>query len=381
MSESKIISALPEYVSWYLISFIPIYLPFNEKTLLVNGWRRFDFEYHTTAKKEILEMKVPNGVIILVRDYLIFLNLVKLYPHLNFEFEKQSGHRDLEKICGLPWDELVTKKRIEIQCKTNDLLEQECKDDTWVLPSEIGELRRLRQFGIVESTCIGYPASMKNLRSLKELWNVENYYRNDLPECIGGMSRLEKLTWEVNYEVSDDIVKCKFLRELYLYCDGKTYIPDLSKLKMLEVLTINNMKWWNRTIPSWICKCVNLKELVLQDGNAEILPRNLSKLTLDFLSLSGNKIEVIPEWFFLTQASHINLANNEIEVIPDNFLRLDECVDYVTIYGNPLRVIPERIDLLRKRVCFWLNDEDGNNSTHLCTQDIEMLEGTGGYGF
>jgi len=115
--------------------------------------------------------------------------------------------------------------------------------------------------------------------------------------------------------------------------------------------------------------------LSIENGNIRYMRNNLLNLQLSYFSVQGNNIEKLPEWFGYLQAGHINIANNEIEILPNSFRNLDYYVNYVSLYGNPLRVLPKGIEKLKKRVHFWLRDPDGKHYTSLHQSDINMLEG------
>ena len=375
---------LPPEIIRHIIDFTGIYVKFSVQFALY-GWTRFDFPLHTNPDKKIMELQLPKGVIILVRDYLQVFDLNKMYPHLRFQFEKQDEHKDMENLCDMViWEKLVRTTSIEINGKTRQntkLITNNIKTsdpvDSWVLPWVIGQCRFLKSFGITESTCIRWPRNIAKLKQLRIIYNYDNDYDNDLDDWVGELTRLEELSWQLGNKLSYNINKCKFLNTCIFYNINTTDIPDLSTLPFLELLTLDNIHTCNDGwIPSWIGECKHLKSLSIENGNITKIPYNLINLDLEYISLQGNRIEELPSWFSYIRANHINIANNEIEVIPNSFVQLDYCVNYVSLFGNPLRILPKNMEKLKKRIHFWIrNPVNGELCVNLCQQDINMLEG------
>lgn len=378
------LNVLPNYFPYELNKIIMDltgeYLPFSCETAK-KGWVRFDFPFHNKPIQKITNLKLPDGIVLLVRDYLQLYNLRILYPHLKFDFEKQKEHFQMENLCKKPWEVLVKSKIIQINGATREnsnLGKEKIKgepEDSWELPWVIGQCRRLSVFGVTESTCIKWPKNMAKLKNLREIYSVDNDYALDLGDWVGKIPKLQKISWEVNRKISREIKKCRFLTECHFYHVGKSYIPNLSKSRFLEVLSINEIENDDEYIPKWVGSCKSLKELIIENGNIKYLRDSLTNLELDYFSLQGNKIQELPKWFNYIRAGHINIANNEIEELPRSFVNLDYCVNYVSLFGNPLRVLPKGIEKLKKQVHFWIRDPDGKTYNSLCQQDIDMLEG------
>ena len=377
------IKKVPEEIERLLMDWTGDFLQFSP-TLAQSGWIRFDFPLHDTPNTKITNLSLPNGVTLLVRDYLQVFQLKKMYPHLKFEFEKQPEHFVLERLCGLKWEDLVSKKSIHINGKTAEDINNQLKpvgrpfilkDETWRLPWVVGQLRNLKSFGITESTCVHWPKNMAHLKNLTELYNTDNDFSHDLDDWIGELPKLQKLTWQCCKKISSHLKRCKRLTELYLDEIHDCKIPNLSHLKWLEVLSIDKPTPKDGKIPYWIGDCKNLKELCIQHGTIKELNKNLINLDLDYFSVQDNKIEELPNWINYISAGHINISNNEIEELPKSFINLDYNVNYVSIFGNPIRVLPVGIEQLKNRVQIWHHSHDGITHNSLCRQDIELLDG------
>ena len=116
-----------------------------------------------------------------------------------------------------------------------------------------------------------------------------------MEDWIGELPRLEKLTWEVSRKISNQITKCKFLTECHLYHIEKARIPDLSKQKFLEVLSLQNIKDKNEYIPKWIGSCKSLKELVIEYGNIKYLRDVINQIKNNRLN-KFNKDDIRPQY-------------------------------------------------------------------------------------
>lgn len=377
----RIYNITEDHVRWIIMDFQGSFMPFSLETYKA-GWRRFRFTNYKKKDTRLVNLVVPGGVTFITDDYNVCNTLTVLYPHINFKFEKQNGHKQLEKLCGKPWDRLIKSKKVHINGATavNSGIESYGKSPlNWALPSEIGQLTQLKEFGITESTCVKIPKSIRNLKSLREIWFVDNDYGVELGDFVGNMKRLEKISWETDCDVSDSITKCKFLREFYLQCCESTEIPDLSSLFSLEVLYIQNARFYANTLPDWICGCTNLRELVIKDSQLEKLSKQLIFMELDFLDISCNNIEKFPEWFYMVNSAHIDVSGNELEEIPESFMRLGDSVKTLTIHTNPLRIVPRDIHRLCRNVQIVIRSHDSYDRMCLCEQDRNIIENI--YGF
>ena len=377
------IKKVPDEVNRLIMDWTGDFMTFSPN-LAKAGWVRFDFPLHNNPITKITNLSLPAGVILLVRDYLQVSQLKNMYPHLNFEFEKQPEHVVLERLCGLKWEELINKRSIHINGKTSEDIHDPLKSEgrpfistnvSWRLPWVVGQLRKLKSFGITESTCVHWPKNMAKLTNLVELYNADNDFAHDLEDWVGELSKLQKLTWQCCNKISKELKKCKRLTELYLDETSNCKIPNLSHLRWLEVLSIDRPTPKDGKIPYWIGECKNLKELCIQHGTIKELNKNLINLELDYFSVQDNEIEELPGWINYINASHINISNNQIEELPKSFINLDYNVNYVSIFGNPLRVLPVGIEKLRNRIQIWHHSHDGTTHNSLCQQDIDLLDG------
>uniref|UniRef100_A0A6C0LT13 Leucine-rich repeat domain-containing protein n=1 Tax=viral metagenome TaxID=1070528 RepID=A0A6C0LT13_9ZZZZ len=358
---------IPDEMNREIMEYIGDYFPFSV-SMMKSGWTRFDFNSAAYEKLRNVREIIPRGVIFKVRDFQKCRDLSITFSDLKFQFEKQPGHRDLERLTGCSWDKLNQMKTVVINGMTNEGLEQPLtnkQSNGWVLPHEIGQLRHLLRFGISESSCVNVPDSIGYMTKLKELWFVDNDCPVHLPVSISNLKQLKKLSWEIDDEyVHSSICKCKKLTELHLYNMGMCELPDLSNIPFLEVLMLTGTEWEKGIPPKWIRKCTELKELCLIEGNMSVLPAFIEKLNLDYLSVRDNFLEFLPKWIFNIHSAHIDVSNNDIEELPATIRLLNPHVNFFNISGNPLRTVPAGIEMAIKSCIFIIGDH-----TNLCEQD------------
>lgn len=358
---------VPDEINRRIMEYIGDYFPFSV-SMMKSGWTRFDFNPASYEKLRNVREIIPRGVIFKVRDLQKCIDLSNVFSDLKFQFEKQPGHRDLERLTGFSWDELNKMKTVVINGMTNEGLEQQPTNkqtNGWVLPNEIGQLRHLFKFGISESSCVNVPDSIGYMTKLKELWFIDNDSPVHLPVSISNLKQLKKLSWDIDDEYIDSsICKCKKLKELYLYNMGMCELPDLSNIPFLEVLELMGAEWDKGIPPKWIRKCTELKELCLIEGNMSLLPEFIENLNLEYLSVRDNYLEFLPRWIFNIQSTHVDISNNDIEELPTTIRLLNPAVNIFNVSGNPLRKVPVGIEMAIKSCIFIIGDD-----TNLCEQD------------
>jgi Leucine-rich repeat (LRR) protein len=366
-----ILNNIPEDIRQYIIELTGIFLPWSKESYL-KGWRRFDF---ILSLKKDIHFKARQNIYI--RNKKQLKKLTKIYPNLKLHFEKTYDHMDMEIITGLSWDELLKKSNLEINGfepdKKDYILNQKTPNGRWKIPHVIGQLTQLQKLGITECTCDFLPKSLGKLRNLKEFWWIDNDYDVEIPKTIECLKKLEKISCETKGVIPYGITRLPFLSELYLYGENID-LYDLSDMKSLEVLLIHKCKFLNNTIPSWIGKLKNIKEIIIEHSNIEKIDRQILDLNLDYLCLKNNQIQELPSWFYKIKSTHISLVNNEIEELPNVPMSpfYTSHINFLEIYNNPLRIIRD-LHIVQQFTNIIIGDDDEFGSTSLCEQDKQYI--------
>jgi Leucine-rich repeat (LRR) protein len=334
--------------------FIPTFLPWSIASWDA-GFRRFKF-YNMPSNLTLC------GPPIIVNDSKIRDKLNKLSPGLIFPvvFEKNSGHKSLEKMTGFDWEDLLKRRTIHING-----VEENYSHGKLSISSEIGQLTQLKHLRITDCDICGrIPAKIGMLTNLVEFSYCDNEIPMIIPKQIKYLTNLRRLTIET-VVVPVEISELKALEELRIYGDYKlSHVPELI-LPNLELLSITNTVI-RGCIPTWISKLPQLTTLDLQRNEFDSVCKISQQLEL--LNLNGNRFEELHAdfgWWF--NVRELDISENMIEELPESFMFLSG-MRLCKLGGNPLRVIPRQM-IIHERSCYF----EGEELTNLSIQDQTFL--------
>ncbi|XP_077983172.1 malignant fibrous histiocytoma-amplified sequence 1 homolog [Glandiceps talaboti] len=138
------------------------------------------------------------------------------------------------------------------------------------------------------------------------------------------------------------------------YQNLDTFPTDLSRLNGVQVLYLTGNKL--RTIPKWIDKLDELRELHLDDNLFEEFPSNVCELkNLQQLTLNSNKLNSLPkELVKLEHLKILSLAWNEFSHFPGDLLNLHN-LEVLFLGDNFIESIPLNIGAMVKLEELWIN--------------------------
>jgi Leucine-rich repeat (LRR) protein len=316
------------------------------------GFRRFNF--NTLPSNLTL-----CGPSIIVNDLTIRDELNKLSPLLLFPvvFEKNIGHKTLERIFGEYWEDLTKEKSI--------FLYNYDEGHRISIPPEIGQLKKLKTLSFSDCNINPQlPPKIGMLTNLVEFRYVGNERPMIIPKQIKYLTKLKKLTVETEC-IPDEISELKALVMLTITGNFKlSHIPELilPNLKELEI----RFTLLRGCVPAWISRLPQLVYLDLAHNEFDSIC-NISH-ELDYLNISNNRFEELPlyfgEWF---SVRCLDISNNMIEELPASFGWLNTMI-MCSLGDNPLRVIPQQMLMFKERCNF-----SGVENTDLSEQDKRFL--------
>ena len=151
---------------------------------------------------------------------------------------------------------------------------------------------------------------------------LNNKHLSEIPECIGNLDKLEKLTLRSNQLTS--------LPES---------IGNLHRLRVLE-LNLNNLS----TLPKSFGNLISLKELFLNSNELTSLPKSIGNLkNLEEFIINNNELSSLPESIGnLRNLKEINLEKNQLAALPESIGNLSN-LDRLDMSKNQLTNIPQSV--------------------------------------
>jgi len=196
-----------------------------------------------------------------------------------------------------------------------------------------------------------------NVKQLKSLEFTGAYPISKLPDCIGNLTKLEKLHLEYNYITSlpKSIGNLKKLKELVIMFNRLSkFSNDICKLTKLEVLNLESNLI--PKIPSCIENLTKLKELYMAENSIESFRSGITNLTnLRVIDLGYNEIPKIPsEISNLKNLKKLSLSSNKISTIPEGIGKLKNLVE-LNLSQNEITTIPKFLGNLKKLKYLYLD--------------------------
>ncbi|MCB9113213.1 MAG: leucine-rich repeat domain-containing protein [Anaerolineales bacterium] len=232
------------------------------------------------------------------------------------------------------------------------------------------------------------------LRSGATELNLSNMRLSELPESLGELTHLQRLTLHHNnltllpeslakltqlqyLNLSKNLLKilptwfCTFtqLQELDLYGGFLRELPDIiqhiPQLRKLEISS-NQLK----SLPSWLGNMTQLQVLYLSYNTLEVLPDSLGQLTqLTELNLSYNQLTALPDSLGqLTQLTKLDIANNKLKSLPNSLGQLAQ-LQTLHISNNQLTALPETLGQLLQ----LQKTSFGNNNLAILPKSLGQL--------
>jgi Leucine-rich repeat (LRR) protein len=239
------------------------------------------------------------------------------------------------------------------------------------LPESIGGLTALQGLSVTENELTTLPDSIGQLPALLMLSFNNNPNLAVLPNWIGRLAKLKKLTQASLNELSlknlhqtaidDYVMKDDFIERItYFLNDPDKSDLDLSQLYLNELpdifmhssfkerlVNLNLTENRLTTLPNSIGGLAALKTLNLNDNKLTMLPECISELTqLHSLDLWGNGLNALPESMnTLTSLERLNLGYNYLTALPESIGELT-ALHYLDLSENQLTILPESMDRL-----------------------------------
>lgn len=178
------------------------------------------------------------------------------------------------------------------------------------IPSEISCLTKLKQMYVRNNVISTVHQNITTLTNLQTL-NMTNNCISELPYNIGSLINLTHLNLEHNWlsKLPSSCGSLINLKYLHLGNNYITYLTDISNLKKLKFLTLDNNKLSN--IP------------------------NLESDELTILRINNNMLKYIPSTRRLVNLESFDCHNNMLNMLPEDILLLHN-LKRVTVYDNKL---------------------------------------------
>ena len=236
------------------------------------------------------------------------------------------------------------------------------------LPSEIGNLVRLKFLSLGVTGIKSLPSSFGRLQNLRELL-IYSSRLNRLPDSIGNLTSLEKLKVDAGIKsLPPSIGKLQNLRELILpgkhndkrdEVEGVVHCYAIGNLASLTKLVLNGAK----SLPPF-GRLKNLKELELRYSYLTSLPDDIGEMvSLTKLNLCYTKINVLPasigrlqnikELYLdygdrgLDDCYRKKYSNAFLETLPSPVLRLQGIEKLSLVCKDDISSLPEKLATLK----------------------------------
>jgi internalin A len=238
------------------------------------------------------------------------------------------------------------------------------------LPSEIGQLTKLKSLKLQGNSLIQLPDSIGELYNLTHLEIIGNQL-DSLPESIGKLVNLTSLDIRSNKikNLPHTICSLSSLVTLWLWENQLSELPeDFGNLRQLKSLNLGNNNI--QKLPDSIVKLSNLADLDLNSNNLQELPELIGNLSsLVKLDLRSNKLQKIPRSVGnLINLTNLNLRSNSLQELPESISLLRN-VSQLILRDNQLSYLPEKIGYMVSLVCLDCN----NNKLEEIPQSIGNL--------
>ena len=209
------------------------------------------------------------------------------------------------------------------------------------LPNEIVSLSRLRFLELSDSEVTELPEEFGRLVSLRVVILHRNQLKK-LPDSFGEMSRLEIAEIDFNQieQLPEDLSGLTNLRVLGLGDSELSALPQsIGELTAMEELYLGANQLTE--LPDEIGNLERLETFQITRNQVRALPSTIGLLSnLRHLAVESNQLtEIPPEVGKMTELIEFSVSNNQLRSLPKELLNLPN-LEVVRIHDNPL---PERL--------------------------------------
>jgi len=227
------------------------------------------------------------------------------------------------------------------------------------IPDWVGNLENLEFLNIYDDAIETVPASISNLKNLRELW-LRGYYITSIPDEIGERLPLHtlKLWCPKLKKLPESLAHLKKMSSFGFYCCNVPELPDFicdwTELTQMEIIMdvvendpLKPPRTAMKNIPRNIGNLKNLKHLEFRKTSITQIPDFLADCPLEDLIIAGN-FKTIPETFGkLSKLEKLRLYSPELETLPDLFRGLSS-LKVLSIKSDKLSALPQSFCELRK---------------------------------
>ncbi|KAG3011399.1 hypothetical protein PC128_g4631 [Phytophthora cactorum] len=221
----------------------------------------------------------------------------------------------------------------ELNLKCNDISE---------LPKEIDALVALQVLILSKNKIAVLPDSLTKLTKLRVL-EVASNQLIALPECLGKLESLEVLRANRNEiaKLPDSIGFCMKLQILNMYNNALTELgKPVSILPALVELNVSNNQLTK--LPNELLRWKNLRRLLLQVNNLELLPALDTLCNLEVLQLQQNELKLLPSMKNLVHLVKLDANSNSITQLPAQVAQMS-ALTHVNLRRNKFEEIPPQL--------------------------------------
>lgn len=210
------------------------------------------------------------------------------------------------------------------------------------IPTVIGQLTKLEDLNLSDNQLVGQiPNQIKELKNLRILNLSRNFLYGALPSALFQLDSLRELKLSHNNLGGGipNVSKLKYLQELLLNNNEfENLNSGFDSLKYLVHLDLSYNKIWDY-IPEELSKCTNLNFLAINNNNfTGIIPEGFKKLELTYLWLHNNQLrgglENLPNNI---QRENFSIYSNRFDFadLPRSSIAINEDYSPQDSIGNP----------------------------------------------
>ncbi|MEM9216810.1 MAG: COR domain-containing protein [Cyanobacteria bacterium P01_F01_bin.150] len=278
------------------------------------------------------------------------------------KFDEKNRRSLGNKLIKLPSEIGQLNRLRQLDLRANQLNE---------LASEISQLKNLKQLDLSANQLYELPPEIGEISSLERLYLRYNQL-NELHSSIGQLTNLQQLDLSANQlrEIPSEIGQLTDLQELDLRANQINKLPaEIRKLINLKDLDIRYNQI-NR-LPAEIGEIINLRKLDIRYNQLIELPTEIGKIiNLKALYIRSNRLIELPvEIGKIVGLEDLEISSNEINNIPVEIGKLKK-LRKLDISSNHISEIPAEIGNLKK----LFNLDFSDNSINKLPSEIRQLK-------
>ncbi len=191
-----------------------------------------------------------------------------------------------------------------------------------VLPSTIGDLKKLETFELTSQKLLSLPNSFSDLVALKNL-KLSTANLQTIPENFGNLANLESVAlYGKLTKIPNSFGSLTKLNTLFLGTYAQTLPDSFGNLSALSYFNAESSEL--KTLPTSFGNLKKLKEIAFRFNKIEELPASFGSLdALERLDLSNTKLKGFPKCIVdLKGITTVTLHNTNTGDIPDDIVRM-----------------------------------------------------------